>query len=163
MVVVLGNGIMGLLSSRVPIWGRGWPDFITDWLNSAFGWIQLYFTFAGLTALALGIAVMLGVRLEENFNKPWVARNLVEFWTRWHMTLSLWCKDYVFNPITALSRSPLVGICIAMLAIGIWHESSLYYVLWSFWQALGIVLSRSIPSYFPAVVNHPKMQKAQPF
>jgi alginate O-acetyltransferase complex protein AlgI len=92
---------------------------------------------------------MLGLRLEENFDQPWRATSLVDFWKRWHMSLSSWVLDYVFRPVTALSRSPLLGLITAMLVIGLWHEFSLFYVLWSFWQALGIVLTRLVMRWLP--------------
>lgn len=116
--------------------------FLRDWAISAFDWIELFFTFAGLTAMALGIAAMMGIRLEENFNQPWRARNLLDFWNRWHMSLTSWVQDYVYRPVMALTRNPLAGLLAAMLVIGLWHELSAYYVLWALWQSLGIVLNR---------------------
>jgi alginate O-acetyltransferase complex protein AlgI len=117
-------------------------DFMLSWILSALDWIALYFVFAGLSAAALGISLMAGLRLEENFNQPWRASSLIDFWTRWHMTLTSWCRDYVFVPVMALSRSPLFGLVCAMLVIGLWHRLSLYYVLWGFWQSAGVVLNR---------------------
>lgn len=106
-------------------------SFAKDWLHSAIQWIQLYFIFAGYSSFAIGISLMLGIKIEENFNHPWRAKNLLDFWQRWHITLSLWCRDYVFQPITALTRKPIIGLAAAMLTIGIWHESSAYYILWA--------------------------------
>lgn len=116
--------------------------FLLDWALSAIDWIALYFTFAGMSAIAIGIAAMMGIALEENFNQPWRSRDLLDFWSRWHISLTNWCRDYVFRPVMALTRSPLAGLCAAMLAIGLWHELSAYYVLWSVWQSLGVVLNR---------------------
>jgi alginate O-acetyltransferase complex protein AlgI len=104
----------------------------------------MYFSFAGLTSLALGLSLMMGFKLEENFNRPWAARNLVDFWSRWHMTLSNWCRDYVFYPFTAVTRLPIVGLVLAMLAMGLWHASSAYYVLWAIWQSLGIFVTHMV-------------------
>lgn len=116
--------------------------FLQDWALSACDWIALFFTFAGMTAIALGLALMMGIKLEENFNQPWRARNLLDFWQRWHISLTSWVQDYVYRPVMALTRSPLSGLAAAMLVIGLWHEISFYYVLWSVWQSLGIVLNR---------------------
>ena len=126
-------------------------SFITSWGGSALSWVVLYFSFAGMTAMALGIALMMGIRLEENFDAPWRAGSLLEFWKRWHMTLSNWVLDYVFRPILAITRSPLAGLVAAMLAIGLWHEFSLYYVLWSGWQVAGVVLTRLAGRYAPGM------------
>lgn len=122
-------------------------DFWHDWMHSGLNWVELYLTFSGFSSLAIGLALMMGVRLEENFNRPFLAVNLVEFWTRWHMTLSMWCRDYVFDPITAWTRSPVVGVTLAMIVMGLWHEASLYYLLWAFWQMTGIVGSRVLQTW----------------
>ena len=120
---------------------EAWPEFFQRWVAGGFDWLQMFFSFAGLTSLALGLSLMMGLRLEENFNRPWASRNLIDFWSRWHMTLSNWCRDYVFYPVTALTRLPLIGLVAAMLAMGLWHDSSAYYVLWALWQSLGIYLT----------------------
>ncbi|MBX9642899.1 MAG: hypothetical protein K2W91_02215 [Novosphingobium sp.] len=140
----IGNVVVANLRARVR---HGLADsnaFLRDWALSAADWVMLFFNFAGMTAIALGIALMMGIRLEENFNRPWLARDLLDFWSRWHMSLTNWCRDYVYRPVVALTRSTLAGLVAAMLAIGLWHEISFYYVLWSFWQTLGVVLSRTI-------------------
>ncbi|WP_282608484.1 MBOAT family O-acyltransferase [Pelagibius sp. Alg239-R121] len=116
--------------------------FLESWIFSALDWVRIYITFSGFTDLALGLSLMMGLRLEENFDRPWRARNLIEFWTRWHMTLSHWCRDYVYVPIAASFRAPVIGVFAAMLVLGLWHETSAYYILWAFWQALGIVLTQ---------------------
>jgi alginate O-acetyltransferase complex protein AlgI len=118
--------------------------FVRLWAVSALEWVELYFVFAGLSAVALGTARMLGLRLEENFDRPWQATSLLEFWRRWHISLSRWVQDYVFRPVMAASRNALLGLLAAMLAIGLWHEFSLYYVLWSFWQVLGVLVTRQL-------------------
>jgi alginate O-acetyltransferase complex protein AlgI len=117
--------------------------FIDTWLMSVTEWIRLYVYFSGYTDLALGICLMMGLRLEENFNQPWRARNLVDFWTRWHMTLSHWCRDYVYVPVAAAARSPILGVAAALLVLGIWHQTSFYYVAWAVWQTTGIVLTHA--------------------
>ena len=118
------------------------PPFFAELWQSAFYWVGLYFTFSGLSSFAIGISAMMGIGIEENFNRPYAATNLLDFWTRWHMSLSSWCRDYVFKPITIMTHQPVLGLVAAMLVIGLWHATSLYYLLWSFWQVLGIILSR---------------------
>lgn len=133
------------------------PVFIRHWVDGAFDWLHIYFSFAGLSAIAIGLALMCGLELEENFRRPWAARDLIDFWSRWHMTLSNWCRDYVFRPLAAASRSALVGLIAAMLAMGLWHQTSAYYVLWAIWQSLGIALThwlRRLPVPLPGTVSH---------
>lgn len=145
--VILGGWMLG--EAMAPLQENPSPGFWQQWAISALEWVYLYFVFAGLSAIAIGIAQMMGLRIEENFNRPWQARNLVEFWSRWHMTLSGWCRDYIYKPAAAASRSPVLGVLAAMLALGIWHESSLYYVMWAMWQTAGIVGSHLLARRMP--------------
>jgi alginate O-acetyltransferase complex protein AlgI len=151
-VVVLGGWLIGMVHFKLVDSGVAPGIFWHDWVISALDWVQLYLTFAGFSSLALGLALMMGLGLEENFNRPWTARNLIEFWSRWHITLSQWCRDYVFQPVTALTRSPVLGLLAAMTAIGLWHEVSAYYLLWAVWQVAGIVSTRVAQSL---VLRHP--------
>lgn len=123
------------------------PEFIRHWVESVFEWLHIYFSFSGFSAIAIGLALMCGLVLEENFRRPWAANNLIDFWSRWHMTLSNWCRDYVFRPVSAASRNALLGLVAAMLAMGFWHQANLYYLLWAFWQSLGIALTHMLRKY----------------
>jgi alginate O-acetyltransferase complex protein AlgI len=144
MAHTLGSWLVPTIAQDFAWRMRMQPQFLVDWVQSALEWVSLYFVFAGMTGIALGTSLMLGLRLEENFNRPWRATSLLDFWRRWHMTLSNWVLDYVFRPVSAITRNAFIGLVAAMLAIGLWHEYSLYYVLWSFWQVLGIVLTRMV-------------------
>jgi D-alanyl-lipoteichoic acid acyltransferase DltB (MBOAT superfamily) len=97
-------------------------------------------SFPGYSDVAIGFALMLGLRVGENFNYPFFARSINEFWQRWHISLSMWCKDYVYMPVLSLGRSPLGAILFSMLAIALWHEFSLRYVAWGIYHALGIAV-----------------------
>ena len=131
------------------------------WLNSACDWAYLYFQFAGWSDIAIGFALTMGIRLEENFNRPYMARNLIEFWQRWHMTLSSWCKDYVFTPILAISRKPFPAVIMAMVVMGLWHEVSLYYLLWGGYHASGIACCRLFQNWKSA--NNISLFNSQPW
>ncbi len=111
-------------------------------IESVTGWAHLYCQFSGYTDIALGFALLLGIRLEENFNNPLAATTLIDFWQRWHMTLSSWCRDYVFSPIQALTRNQFVAVLAAMIVMGLWHEVSFYYLIWGIYHAVGIALCR---------------------
>jgi alginate O-acetyltransferase complex protein AlgI len=140
-VSVLANMLLGDLV--VPwIKGHAPPGFLGSYLSGAVGWVVLYLTFSGYSDMAIGFARSTGIAIEENFNRPWLARNLIEFWQRWHMTLSGWCRDYVYSPLAAATRRHGVALLAAMLVMGAWHELSLYYVLWGFYHASGIALCR---------------------
>jgi D-alanyl-lipoteichoic acid acyltransferase DltB (MBOAT superfamily) len=130
------------------------PDsFAFDWMMSAIGWVDLYFIFAGLSSVAVGCSLIVGIKIEENFNAPYCARDLVDFWGRWHMSLTSWCRDYVYKPLASFTRLPVLGVLFAMLVLGLWHETSYFYVGWSIWQAVGIVLSRFLKPVYARLPN----------
>jgi alginate O-acetyltransferase complex protein AlgI len=142
MATILGTSLlMPLQGAMVARWG-GEGHFWAGWALSALQWVQLYAVFAGLSGFAVGVSRMMGIRMEENFDRPFQSTSLLDFWQRWHISLSTWCRDHVFHPVSAATRQPVLGLAAAMLVIGLWHETSFYYVLWSAWQVLGIVLNR---------------------
>jgi alginate O-acetyltransferase complex protein AlgI len=151
MAFVVGGWLIGVLATAARDSLAGLHAFPRLWITSALEWVQLYFVFAGLSAIALGASLMIGLRLEENFNRPWQATSLLEFWARWHMSLTHWVHDYVFRPVTALGRNAFLGLLAAMLVIGLWHEFSAYYVLWSFWQVLGVMATRLTARWMPGI------------
>jgi alginate O-acetyltransferase complex protein AlgI len=95
--------------------------------------IQIYCDFYGYTMIALGSALLFGVDLVNNFRHPYLAANIQEFWRRWHITLSLWFRDYLYIPLGG-SRVPLprhlLNLLIVMFAVGLWHGASWTFVLW---------------------------------
>jgi len=147
-VVVISSWALRRLQMLGENYMHGFSPFLKDWVDGGFEWLQLYFSFAGLTSVAVGLSLMMGLRIEENFDRPWAARNLIDFWSRWHMTLSHWCRDYVFYSVTASTRMPALGLLLAMLAMGLWHDTSLYYVLWAVWQSLGILLTHLVLRFY---------------
>jgi alginate O-acetyltransferase complex protein AlgI len=104
---------------------------------------NLYFQFAGYSDIAVGFARLLGIRVMENFNWPFLRQNISEFWNCWHISLSSWCRDYVFMPVVARTRTPVLAVLSSMLVLGLWHEFTARYVLWALYHGLGIVGWRS--------------------
>ena len=115
-----------------------------EWLVAYMGCLKyglnLYLQFSGYSDIAIGLALLIGFRVEENFNRPFLAININDFWKRWHITLSSWCRDYVFVPVTSLTRNPYIGVISSMLALGLWHEISLRYFIWGFYHGTGIMI-----------------------
>jgi alginate O-acetyltransferase complex protein AlgI len=101
---------------------------------------NLYFLFAGYSDIAIGVSLVAGFRLTENFNYPFLANNISDFWKRWHISLSEWCRDYVFKPIFAQTRIFPLSIMATMLAIGLWHEFTARYVVWAVYHGIGIAV-----------------------
>ena len=80
----------------------------------------------------------MGYRVMENFNYPFLARNVNDFWNRWHISLSAFARDYIYMPFVSMSRRPLIAILLTMLAIGLWHEFTARYVVWGLMHAVGV-------------------------
>lgn len=103
------------------------------------------FQFAGFSDLAIGSGLIWGIRVMENFNAPFAATNMQEFWRRWHISLSSWCRDYIFDPVLASTRNRWFALIASMLVLALWHEISFRYVAWGALQAgliLGTVAAR---------------------
>ena len=112
----------------------------------AFGW-QIYFDFSGYTDMARGIARMMGYKLMLNFNHPYLAQGLGDFWSRWHISLSSWFKDYVYIPMGGNRGGQLRtyrNMCLTMLISGVWHGATWMFVIWGALHALGRVFTREL-------------------
>jgi alginate O-acetyltransferase complex protein AlgI len=115
------------------------------WLGLACFAVQIYFDFAGYSDMAIGLARMLGFRLKENFNSPYIAQSLTEFWRRWHMSLTTWIRDYLYMPLGGNRRGEMrtyVNLWICFLASGLWHGASWNFVLWGAYNGLFLTLDR---------------------
>ncbi len=109
---------------------------------------RLYFDFAGYTDIAIGVGLLLGVRLPENFKRPYLKTNITTFWQSWHITLSDWARFYIFSPLSRslLRRKPrpnpklivFLGLMATMLTIGLWHGIAWTFVIWGAWHGLGL-------------------------
>lgn len=113
--------------------------------------LDLFFDFAGYSMFALAISNLMGIKSPINFNKPFVSRDLKEFWNRWHMSLSFWFRDFVFmRLVTVLIRNKVfknrnttssVAYIINMLVMGFWHGVTWYYIAYGLFHGLGLVVN----------------------
>jgi alginate O-acetyltransferase complex protein AlgI len=103
------------------------------WLALISYGLQIYYDFSGYSDMAIGLASMMGVRFGENFNYPYIAQSIGEFWRRWHISLSSWFRDYVFYPLER-RRLPMIGralnIMVVFLLTGLWHGLTVSYIAW---------------------------------
>jgi alginate O-acetyltransferase complex protein AlgI len=115
------------------------------WLALVCFTVQIYFDFAGYSDMAIGLARMMGFRLNENFNAPYISRSITEFWRRWHISLTTWIRDYLYVPLggnkTGRARTYL-NLWICFLASGLWHGASWNFVLWGAYNGLFLTLDR---------------------
>lgn len=111
-----------------------------------FAW-QIYFDFSGYTDMARGIARMIGIRLMLNFNNPYLATGLGDFWSRWHISLSSWFKDYVYIPLGGNRRGKFNtyrNMFLTMVISGLWHGAAWTFIIWGVVHALGRFLTREL-------------------
>ena len=112
---------------------------------------QIFFDFSGYTDIAIGLGILTGIRLPENFNAPYLKPSLTRFWDNWHITLTQWFRAYVFNPITRFLRTktrwlPAWLVILAtqlttMVLIGMWHGIMWNFVLWGVWHGIGLFIN----------------------
>jgi alginate O-acetyltransferase complex protein AlgI len=122
----------------------GWGAVDVWLLGMGFG-LLLFFDFAGYSHMVIGTARVFGIRLPENFNRPFLSTTPSEFWTRWHMSLSFWIRDYVFKPLAALRRDawwPYVVLVISMTIFGLWHGARWTFVVFGVYHGFVLVLHR---------------------
>ncbi len=123
-----------------------WSGLDVWCLASGFG-LYLFFGFAGYSHVAIGAAKLLGLTIPENFNRPFLSTNPSVFWTRWHMSLSFWIKDYVYFPMAMLREEEWWGklcLLIAMIIFGVWHKGSVLFLLWGCYQGLLLIGHRQV-------------------
>jgi alginate O-acetyltransferase complex protein AlgI len=107
--------------------------------------VQIYADFSGYTDIAIGIALLLGFSFPQNFNSPYAARSLQDFWRRWHMTLSRWLRDYVYIPLGGSRRGSVVtyrNLMLTMLIGGLWHGAGWTFIVWGGIHGTGLALER---------------------
>jgi len=120
-------------------------NFFDAWASSLSYTFQLYYDFSGYTDMAIGAALMFNIYLPLNFNSPYKALNIQDFWRRWHMTLSRWLKDYVYIPLGGNrngSTRVYINLMLTFILGGLWHGAGWTFILWGFLHGLALVIFR---------------------
>ncbi len=111
---------------------------------------QLYFSFCGFCHIVIGAARLFGIQVQENFNRPYLSTTISNFWTRWHMSLSFWIRDFLFLPLATMRREAWwrnLSLVISMFVFGIWHitageKGAVLLMMWGIWHGVLLVLHR---------------------
>lgn len=117
------------------------------WMGAIAYTLQLYFDFSGYSDMAIGISAMMGIELDENFDKPYTASSIKDFWRRWHISLSSWFKDYVYIPMGGNRRSKactVVNLLVVWILTGIWHGLNYKFIVWGLGYFILIVLENNV-------------------
>lgn len=148
-IVLLGNTLLPALTTPL-LAQTGGSGVVGTYVQTIAYWLNIYIQFSGCCDLAIGFGAILGFTTPENFHFPFLARNIGEFWRRWHMTLSAWCRDYIYMPAMANWRRASLATAASMLVLGLWHQVSLHYLIWGLYHATGLTVWRAFDKAYAA-------------
>lgn len=136
------------------------PTFLDAWGGALAYTLQLYFDFSGYSDMAIGLGLMFNVHLPINFNSPYKASSIIEFWHRWHITLSGFLRDYLYIPLggNRYGRThQLLNLFLTMLLGGLWHGAGWTFVLWGALHGIYLVINHVVRNkfHFPAALSWP--------
>ena len=124
--------------------GGGRPMLFEAWIGALAYTLQIYFDFSGYSDMAIGLSRIFNIKLPLNFNSPYKAINIIDFWRRWHMTLSAFLRDYIYIPLGGNRKGPLrhyINVIMTMLLAGLWHGAGWNFVLWGGLHGVYLVIN----------------------
>ncbi len=143
---------MGQIADAIFAYDAAALPMVLAWLGAISYTFQIYFDFSGYSDMAIGLGQLFGFHFPENFNYPYISRSIREFWTRWHISLSSWFRDYVYIPLGGSRKGQLrrvLNLLLVWLLTGLWHGAAWNFVLWGLWYFLFLMLERLIPKKKP--------------
>ncbi|MEN0002231.1 MAG: MBOAT family protein [Pseudomonadota bacterium] len=123
------------------------PTMAEAWLGALAYSVQLLFDFAGYSAMAIGLGLMIGFRFPENFDAPYTSRSITEFWRRWHISLSTWLRDYLYVPLGGNRGSAVKtyrNLLLTMVLGGLWHGANWTFLVWGIWHGGLMAVERAL-------------------
>jgi alginate O-acetyltransferase complex protein AlgI len=149
VIFLLGLGKKTILADTVAVWATNGfdhlpaPSCLQAWAAALAYTMQIYFDFSGYTDMAIGAALLFNIRLPQNFNSPYHAGHIRDFWRRWHITLSRFLRDYVYIPLGG-NRSgdfrSAINMIFTFFIGGIWHGAAWTFIFWGLYHGTGIVV-----------------------
>ena len=147
---------------------------LSAWLG-IFGYLlQLYFDFSGYSDMAIGLGNMLGFRMPENFDHPYMSKSVAEYWRRWHITLGEWLKDYIYMPVfrhfmlkkssvkkISMSKMDIIALFVTWLIAGIWHGAGINFILYGLWYFMFISIERLLDVRKKKLIKANKITKRE--
>ncbi len=121
------------------------PSLTLAWVGSIAYMMQLYFDFSGYSDMAMGLGLMMGFHFRANFNMPYISRSITEFWRRWHISLSVWLRDYLYIPLGGnriSERRTYINLTLVMVLGGLWHGANGTFLAWGIWHGAWLALER---------------------
>jgi alginate O-acetyltransferase complex protein AlgI len=160
--VVVADSVGGIADAAFAL-PQPWLSTGAAWLGLLACTLQIYFDFSGYSDMAIGLGRMFGFRLPENFDRPYSALSITDFWRRWHMTLSAWFRDYLYLPLggsrrgTARTYRNLVAV---FLLVGLWHGANWTFVAWGVYHGALLIFERVSGRRFLEAAPRPALQRA---
>ncbi len=136
-VGITADGVFGLPADQLS------PGLA--WLGAGAYALQIYFDFSGYSDMAIGLGKLIGFRFKENFNCPYISASITEFWTRWHISLSSWLRDYLYIPLGGNRRGgrrALLNVMIVFTLSGLWHGAAWTFVMWGIFHGAFVTIER---------------------
>lgn len=155
--VLIANNV-GALWDQVKVLPPGEMSVALSWLGIIAFALQIFFDFSGYSDMAIGLGRMFGFHFDENFRHPYVSKSVTEFWRRWHISLGVWFREYVYIPLGGNRKGPgrtYLNIFIVWFLTGLWHGASWNFVLWGLYYGLLLLIEKRFLLAF--------LQKIPPF
>lgn len=152
-VALTADQIFAVMPSQLPV--------ATAWLGIACYSIQIFYDFAGYSNMAIGIGHMLGFTYPPNFQHPYAANSVTQFWRRWHISLSTWFRDYLYIPLGGNRGTGIrtyFNLALVFVLCGLWHGAAWTFILWGLWHGILLVIERiglgALLARLPRVIAH---------
>ncbi|MCD8156730.1 MAG: MBOAT family protein [Clostridiales bacterium] len=145
--VILANGIGALFSEFSAEVTAGQAAVGTAWLGAAAYMLQIYFDFSGYSDMAIGLGHMFGFQFRKNFNHPYIARSITDFWRRWHISLSSWFREYLYIPLGGNRVSVprhIFNLLVVWFLTGFWHGAAWNFIFWGLYYGILLILEKYV-------------------
>ncbi len=143
---VLISNYVGLITDNIYVnmtWGE--LSVATAWIGAIAYTLQIYFDFSGYSDMAIGLGRMFGFHFEENFNYPYIANSITNFWRRWHISLSTWFRDYVYIPLggnRVSSKRHIFNLFVVWFLTGMWHGANWTFIIWGIYYFILLIIEK---------------------
>ncbi|MEG1131974.1 MAG: MBOAT family O-acyltransferase [Romboutsia sp.] len=158
--ILLANNL-GIIWNNIKVIPHSELSLLTSWLGIICFSLQIYFDFLGYSDMAIGLGNMFGFSFPENFNFPYISKSVTEFWRRWHISLGVWFRDYVYIPLGGNRCSKprwLLNIFIVWFLTGLWHGPTFNFILWGLYFGVILTIEKlymlEVLNKFPDILKH---------
>ena len=152
---------LGAVYTEIQSFGASKTTTIAAWLGIICYTLQIYFDFSGYSDMAIGLGRIFGFEFNENFNYPYIANSVTDFWRRWHISLSTWFKEYVYIPLGGnRKKTPrvILNLLIVWLLTGLWHGAAWNFIIWGLFYGVLLILEKYLLSkvlkHIPEFIKH---------